>query len=358
MKRFLCVIFCLLLPLAVSAETQIVTLTVTGDFLPGSNQPVSTQDYAFQRYIEQYGWGYPFEGIRQLTENDDITLVNLECVLYEPPQPKYARNVFTGPPEYARILAENSVEIVNLANNHIADYDKAGYRSTIAALEAEGIRYCGDTIYGQDLYWFDFPHDVRIGFIGVVPLYYADNPHRVQQDFRALRDAGCDVIIASLHCGQEKHPYHTDIQEKYRRICMENGAHIIVGHHPHVPQGVHVQNGVTQLYSLGNFSFGGNTGVDEYLYSPAALVAQIALHFDDGQYTGHQVTLWPIRITGAEAGSGRDGGRRNDYQPVLLDGADAQAVMQLVQKDTAFPLVPYEDGLGAVQEFVPWTGQS
>lgn len=349
MKRLLALLLCLLLPVMAAAEEQVITITVAGDTLLGSNEHVRTQDYAFQRYIEKYGYAYPFEPLQVLMANDDITLVNLEVSLNTYVTPSLSRLIFRGPPEYARILTEGSVEIANLANNHTDDYLGAGYDSTVAALEAEGIKYCGDTEYGRELCWFDFPDGVRVGFIGIFPYYYQDHEWEVQTDFQRLRDAGCDVIIASLHCGIEGQPTRSEIQERLGRICIENGAHIIVGHHPHVPHGLIVRDGVTQLLSLGNFTFGGNTGVDEELACIEGLVAQIDLHFTDGVYTGHQVTLWPINISGTYPA--------NNYQPILVEGAEAQRIMQILQNDTDFELNPYIDGKGAVQDFVPWPAE-
>lgn len=357
MKRILgFILCCLLLPAAALAETQIITITCTGDTTLGSNKRVATKYYehSYQHYIEQYGYAYPFAGIRHLTENDDITLINLEGVLHTPKELSPSRFAFCAPTDYVNILTEGSVEVANLANNHTLDYNQPGYDSTVEALKAAGVKYCGETDFGRELCWFDFENGVRIGFIGVVPSYYSKNAAKVKQDFEKLREAGCDVIIASMHCGLEGNATHSQMQDRYRKICMENGANIIVGHHPHVPQGLWVEKGVTTLHSLGNFSFGGNTGVDEALYCDVALVAQLHLHFEDGVYTGHQVTLWPIRITGLEAGTGMENGRANNYQPVLVEGEEAQAIMKRVQKDTTFPLNPYVDGLGAVQDFVPW----
>lgn len=344
----LALLFCLLLPVTALAETQVITLTVVGDTLLGSNKKVSTETYAYQRYIEQNGYAYPFAQVLELTAKDDITLANLEGVLYSPEKVDGSRLIFNGPTDYAKILTEGSVEIVNLANNHTDDYGQAGYASTVEALKSEGIAYCGDTRFGRELYWFDFPNDVRIGFIGVIPMYYKDNVRKVEEDFQKLRDEGCDVIIASLHCGKEGSATHSSIQDKYRKICIENGAHIVVGHHPHVPQGLCVQDGVTQLYSLGNFTFGGNTGVDERL-KPQGLMAQIRLYFEDGKYTGHQVILWPILISGTSP--------NNNYQPILATGEEAQAIMRRIQKDTKIKLNPFIDGQGAVQDYVPWPGK-
>lgn len=361
MKRIFALFFCLmLLPIAALAEEQIITITCTGDTTLGSSKRVQTKYYeaSYQYYIEQNGYAYPFDGIRHLTENDDITLVNLEGVLYVPKELNSSHLVFNGPQDYAKILSAGSVEVVNLANNHTDDYGKAGYQSTVEALEAEGIKHSGAIEPGRSICWFDFENDVRVGFIGLIPSYYSKNQAKVNKDMQALKDAGCDVIIASIHCGKEENLTHSDMTTTYRKKATALGANIIVGTHPHVPQGIHVEKGITTLYSLGNFSFGGNTGVNEVLYSPQSIVVQLHLHFEDGIYTGHHITIWPIMTTGAEEGSGIEGkGYANDYRPILVEGEQAQRIMRQIQKDTAFELNPYVDGQGAVQDFVPWTGK-
>ena len=71
---------------------------------------------------------------------------------------------------------------------------------------------------------------------------------------------------------------------------------------------------------------------------------------EDGKYIGHQLTLWPIHISGVTP--------ENNYQPVLVDGEDAQKAMRMVARDHdgyVTPLKPFIDGEGAVQDFVPWT---
>ena len=337
-----------LLPAMVLAETEIVTVTCLGDFLPGSNDKVRDTDYAFQRYIEKYGWEYPFLQLQGLMANDDITLVNLECPLNDDLPDSTSRFCFRGPTEYAKILSASSVEVVNLANNHMDNYGKAGYKSTTDALDAEGILYCGSMEFGNDACFIDVK-GVRIGFVGDYPLWRSEHPEDLEKCFQYLKDNGCDVIIASLHAGQEYRGTHGGIQENNGNILRKLGAHIVVGTHSHVPEGVRVTGGVTQLYSLGNSSFGGNTGVDEEIHCLQGVVAQFALYFEDGKYTGHQMTLWPIHISGTTP--------ENNYQPVLVEGDAAQVVMKKMQKDTEFKLKPYVDGQGAVQDFVKWTGK-
>ncbi len=337
----------LILTLSISAlaQTQVITLTVTGDALLGNNDPVSKTDYAFRRYIEKYGYAYPFSKLQNLFANDDITLVNLECVFNDSEPMQKSHFSFRGPTGNAGILRESSIEVVNLANNHSGDYGKAGFASTLEALGAAGIKYSGST--GNGNYTCIWEKDgIKIGFVGVIPLYYKDHAKEVKRCFDSLKEAGCQVIVASLHAGMEYRPTHGSLQEKYGNTLRSLGANIIIGNHPHVPQGVKVQDGVTHLYSLGNASFGGNTGVDEAVHCIQSFVAQFDLTFEDGIYKGHQLTIWPIHISGVSP--------ENNYQPVLVSGGEAEAVMKRIQKDTRFKLSPYVEGEGAVQPFVPW----
>lgn len=337
--------FVMLLSLSALAQTKIITLTVTGDALLGSNDLVNKTDYAFQRYIEKNGYAYPFLKLQDLFAHDDITLANLECVFNEDQPDQTSRYSFRGPLANTEILKAGSIEVVNLANNHSGDYGKAGFTSTINGLDAAGIKYCGST--GSGNYTCIWEKDgIKIGFVGVFPLYYKNHAKEVRRCFDSLKEAGCQVIIASLHAGKEYRGTHGSLQEKYGKTLRSLGANLIIGNHPHVPEGVSIKDGATHLYSLGNASFGGNTGVDETVHCIQSFVAQFALTFEDGIYKGHQLTIWPIHISGASP--------ENNYQPILVSGAEAEDVMKLIQKDTKYALSPYIEGKGAVQPFVPW----
>ena len=245
---------------AAYADEQTIILTCLGDTLLGSNDPVSTREYAFQRYIERFGPSYPFEKLMELTANDDITLANLENVFNDDAAAQTSRYRFRGPTSFASILSAGSVEVVNLSNNHTEDFGQEGYQSTVDALDAAGVLYSGSTSNGNPVAVWE-KDGIKIGFVGVIPLYYKDHPEKVAKCFAELKEAGCQVIVASLHAGKEYSPTHGSMQEGYGNLLRSLGAHIIVGHHPHVPQGIRVVDGVTHLYSLGNASFGGNTGV-------------------------------------------------------------------------------------------------
>ncbi len=77
-----------------------------------------------------------------------------------------------------------------------------------------------------------------------------------------------------------------------------------------------------------------------------AIIARVEMRFDaQKNYLGHQVNLIPISPSGSS--------EYNNYQPVFLTGEEALAAMELVQYDTGFTLAPYQEGIGALQPFVP-----
>ena len=368
MKKLLSVslaVFCLLSAVCAAADgvpagenIRKVTISCTGDALLGASESVRKKGagtYSYDTYIEKYGYAYPFAGLYDMFSKDDITFVNLENVLADEIKGGFSKSrlVFRGTSDYAKILKEGSVEVVNLANNHTENYGTEGMEKTVAALEAEGIGYSGTT-FGLNAYYIHEVGDIKVGFVGLYPRYNAKDRRKNQAEaqacFDACKEAGCQVIVASIHCGGEYQKKHADMQEKYEKLCKSMGAHLVIGNHPHVPQGIHVADGVTCLYSIGNFTFGGNTGVDEKLSVIQSYVAQFDLYFDGDTYLGHQLTIWPIHISGTAP--------ENNYQPVLVSGADAEKVMKLIQNDCGkLKLNPYADGQGAVQDFVPWTGK-
>lgn len=358
--KLLCVLilFSLLCPAAALGEKRIVKVSCTGDTLLGCSEYVRKNgagSYSFDTYIDKYGYAYPFAGLYDMFSKDDITFVNLECVLADDIKKGFSKShyIFRAPTDYAKILTEGSVEVVNLANNHTENYGNEGIEKTVAALEAEGIGYCGTT-FGLNSYWIADLGEIKIGFVGAYPRYNGGDASKkvkhqkeLESCFDACKEAGCQVIIAAIHAGGEYQPKSANLQWGYENLCIKFGADLVIGNHPHIPQGLKVENGVTSLHSIGNFVFGGNTGVKEIkenLRLPG-YVAQFDLVFEDNVYTGHQLTIWPIHISGTYP--------ENNYQPVLVSGDDAEEVMKMIQNDTNITLNPYVEGKGAVQEFVP-----
>ncbi|MCE5343975.1 MAG: CapA family protein [Eubacteriales bacterium] len=315
----------------VQGDTEI-TLTFGGDCTLGGEGAGGRR---FERAVEAGGYAYPFAGLQTLLHTDDLTLVNLEGVLSDRTDGKADKQfTFAGKPAYAGILSLGSVECVTLNNNHVLDYGAAGKRDTLAALDAQGVAYCDDTyvtVLDKD--------GVRVGFTSS-GLRFDEETFLAQA--AALNNVGCVAIIHSMHMGEEYADTLTNAQQAAARFAAEHGAVLVVGHHPHVVQGMAIYDHTPVVFSLGNCVFGGNTDPKDY----DACLLSATLRFTDGALKEERLTLWPISVSGSAG--------RNDYQPRFLAGEDAQRVIRKMQATSTIALAPYLEGTGAVQPEFDW----
>lgn len=68
-----------------------------------------------------------------------------------------------------------------------------------------------------------------------------------------------EIIIVSFHWGTERKYYPNSKQKSLGHYAINCGASLVLGHHPHVLQGIEQYKGRYIVYSLGNFCFGGNS---------------------------------------------------------------------------------------------------
>ena len=79
----------------------------------------------------------------------------------------------------------------------------------------------------------------------------------------ALRAQGCQIVIVSYHWGEEKDYVPNERQVPLGRATIDAGADLVIGHHSHRINPIEVYKGKYICYSLGNFSFAGNTRPDD-----------------------------------------------------------------------------------------------
>ena len=236
---------------AQSADTWPKTFTVTlgGDTTLGSTDDLRKREDCFENVAADKGYGWFFSGLQTLFATDDLTLVNFEGTLTEETSKKEKLYNFKGPAEYTDILTLGSVEAVNIANNHTLDYGQQGKADTIANLEAAGIVVSG----GGELGVFE-KNGVKVGMTGYC-FPYKGGKKDISADVKALREAGCQIVIASFHWGSEYRDDFTGEQRTIGRAAIKAGADIVVGTHPHIVQGIEAYPG--QLHPL----FAGQSGV-------------------------------------------------------------------------------------------------
>ena len=208
------------------------TITMAGDTTLGSTDDLRKRDDCFERVAEEKGYGWFFSGLTDLFATDDLTLVNFEGTLTEETGKKEKKFNFKGPAEYTDILTLGSVEAVTVANNHTLDYGTKGREDTIANLEAAGITVSGNGELGV----FE-KNGVKVGMTGYC-FPYKDGKKDISKDVKELRKMGCQIVIASFHWGSEYREDFTGEQRSIGRAALKAGADIVVGHHPHIVQGI------------------------------------------------------------------------------------------------------------------------
>lgn len=327
----------------VPAET-VMRLHFVGDCTLGGHEGwMGYSIGTFKVMAEKQGnYGYFLEKCLPLFQNDDFTIANLEGVLADTPKGlnKSTKWNFRGATEYVSVLTLGSVEAVTLGNNHTGDFGKPGLHSTKDALTAAGI------LYSIDEESFVLEKDgVRVGFLGFSAGRYGRYKKKLPGLISALKnDQGCAAVVLQYHGGQQYSMRHNKKQTEDMRYAVDCGADLVIGHHPHVLQGIEQYKNRHIVYSLGDFCYGGNRKPRAIEYP--TMVLGVDLHFDaQGAYAGQRLTIHPFHISATRP--------RNDYRPCPVSGKDADEVMRIIADDTPFPLAPYQEGAGAVQAYLP-----
>ena len=139
-----------------------IKLNFAGDCTLG-NYAGQAYDGSFnQEYAKQGNDAtYFFKNVKNVFENDDLTIVNLEGPLTSATSHVEKQFPFSGPKEYVNILTSGSVELVSIANNHSEDYYEQGMTDTKQVLDEKGIGYFGyETSCVKEI------KGIKIGFLG------------------------------------------------------------------------------------------------------------------------------------------------------------------------------------------------
>lgn len=210
----------------------------------------------------------PFEHLESLLQSHDLVFGNLEAVLSTAGERRRLASsaVMRGEPSFAGRLKEAGFNIISVANNHILQHGSECFHETLTALAGQGIRAAG-VANGDDVASRPVLRQIgetRIGVLGYScrperfhkgPLLYAfGTKERILRDIDALKGQ-CDLLIVSLHWGEEFVHYPSKAQRDLAHQVIDHGADIIIGHHSHTYQGIEVYRKRLIVYSLGNFLF-------------------------------------------------------------------------------------------------------
>lgn len=285
-------------------EETSITVSAAGDFTLGTDESFSYHG-SFVHEADESGLSHFVGGLNEIFKEDDFTTVNLETTLTTATQKANKKFRFKGNPEYAKILSLGGIEAVNLANNHIFDYLEQGYQDTMGNLEKENIGY-----FGYENKYITTIKDVKIGSLGYEGWRDTEEIRsQIEKDIQSLKDEGVQIILVHFHWGVERAYEPLESQRTLAQFTIDSGADLILGHHPHVVQGIEEYNGKFIVYSLGNFMFGGNRNPSD----KDTFVFQQTFYLENGELTDEkEIRIVPFSISSVD--------HRNDYRPTMLTG--------------------------------------
>lgn len=216
------------------------------------------------------GLSAPVAGMRDLFRDADYRVLNLETVVAaEGRTLNHKSYVFRSEPENLNVLKGLGVEGLFLANNHTYDLGPEGVQQTLEQLQLASLSSAGIGKNELDAVrpWFANVKGVKLAFFSLNLVGRSELFARGERGgtaspgplfFDELRKARllADYVIVGVHWGNEYELFPNQEQQMLGRRLIREGADAVIGHHPHVPQGMEYYGGKPIIYSLGNFLFG------------------------------------------------------------------------------------------------------
>ena len=224
-----------------------------------------------EKKIKTHSPQYPFEIISDYLNGFDIVFGNLESPfsINKPDEPTKNKVInFCVDPKGSESIKYAGFNILSIANNHAMDFGHKPMLGTIETLNKLDIHVVGA---GKDLKQSRKPIIIQKKGISLGFLAYATsdkltdageenpgtNPFIIENAIADIKDLKnkVDFVLVSIHKGREfMHYPHPDHQKDMRQL-INNGADIILGHHPHYPQGIEIYKDKVIFYSLSKFVF-------------------------------------------------------------------------------------------------------
>lgn len=297
-------------------QARCLTLTVGGDTTFGQYPEVEEQEgtVSFRDELTSRGgdYSFPLSLCRPFFSTDHLSILNCEGTFTRSDDARQKKYRFKGDPEFAQMFALGGVEMVSLANNHSYDYKEQGLQDTYQALTDAGVSYFDEGLIGYKVTVEGRVACIGYNLFGKEP----DMTEVLSRDIGEARKRGADLVVVSFHWGYEYYNQTSPHQRETGRLAVDLGADLVVGHHPHVIQGIEIYKGKTILYSLGNFAFGGDEevkdGGDTFLFRQSFSIEK------DGAIPGESLII-PCSVSSTEG--------RNNYTPKPLFGEEADRVV-------------------------------
>ena len=278
-----------------------ISITFLGDVMQhGKQLNDALRPGADPLLAQSYQYEYMFKYIEHKLQSSDLAVANMEFPLGTPPYTGYP--VFSAPESVLHQAQKSGIDLFLLANNHLFDKGKKGFFNTIDTYEKAGATYTGayrnrndEKLHNPAFYNIK---GIRVAFINFtygtngmpVPepavINLMDSTH-VKECIARAKDKGADIIVCLPHWGEEYMLKPSRQQKEWARMLFREGADIIIGGHPHVPQGAEYSSSKAVFYSLGNYI--SNQTTPDY----TQLELMVTLHIVKNSHTGETFLLDP-----------------------------------------------------------------
>jgi hypothetical protein len=166
------------------------------------------------------------------------------------------------------VLKSAGFQGITLANNHAMDYGVEALRYTLRTCAEGGLHCVGAGLNPADAIQplkLSLPGEVRVQVLSFCEREFGvsignaagtawlSSPQAEEAVGRAKQES--DLVVVCTHGGNELMPLPSSQRRQQLRDLIDAGADLVVGHHPHVPQGWEQYAGRYIFYSLGDFYF-------------------------------------------------------------------------------------------------------
>lgn len=250
-------------------KTSTASLSAVGDVL------IHERVYLDAKTESGFDFTPMLDEVKPFLEAADITVANSESIVGGSTIGLSTYPSFNSPFEVADALKDAGIDVVSMANNHTLDRGEKAILSAINYWDQLGIRHAGAhaseaeqnelTTLTKNGITFSFL-SYTYGTNGIPTPSGKDyllnriDKETMQRELAKAKSAS-DVVVLSLHFGNEYETMPTEEQTELAHFAAEQGADLILGHHPHVLQPVEwieTTDGRKSfvIYSLGNFLSG------------------------------------------------------------------------------------------------------
>lgn len=258
-------------------QSEQFTIAGTGDVLIHDNVIDEAAELAD---AEDYAFAPLMAGVQDLIQGADLALCGLEVPIAPEGVDPVGYPVFAAPPELAGDLASVGFHGCSTANNHSFDQGLAGQERTLDVFDEAGLGHAGTARSEAEAAQAQFytlergGQDITVAHLATTMIHNdaypppEDEPWRVtdvtpeeltEQAARARED-GADLVVASVHWGEEYTHQPSAPQREYGEQLAAGGEiDAVFGSHSHTPQPVENlhggpgQDGMWVVWSMGNF---------------------------------------------------------------------------------------------------------